>query len=78
MLSKSILSIFVLTLAVLTPVVAAGSGSDKYDPNNHCGAPFCGSTGSGSTGNVAAAGALARNSTANAVNDKASEKTPKT
>lgn len=48
MLSKSILSILVLTLAVLTPVVAAGGGSDKYDPYNHCGAPFCGSTGSGS------------------------------
>jgi hypothetical protein len=75
MLSKPIFSVLILAVAVLAPVVSAGGGSDKYDPYNHCGAPFCGST--GSTGNVAAAGALVRNSTADTANDQVGEKLPK-
>ncbi|KAF2629095.1 hypothetical protein BU25DRAFT_457340 [Macroventuria anomochaeta] len=75
MLPRPIFSLFFLTMTTLAPVASASGASDRYDPFNHCGAPFC-----GSTGNVAAAGALARverNGTAGIVNDKLNDKLPK-
>ncbi|KAJ4363874.1 hypothetical protein N0V95_000944 [Ascochyta clinopodiicola] len=51
---KYFLTIIFLAMAVFVPVIFA-TGSDRYDPFNHCGAPFCGSTGA-----AAGAGAVAR------------------
>jgi hypothetical protein len=54
MLTKSILSLLFLAIAIFAPTIHANA-SDRYDPYNHCGAPFCGSVGA-----AAAAGAVAR------------------
>lgn len=72
MLLKSILGAFAITLASMAHVAAASGSSNKYDPYNHCGAPFC-----GFTSNVATAGTLVRNGTADVANDKAGEEVPK-
>lgn len=70
--TKSILSIFAITLMVLAPIAAAGGPSPKYDPHNGCGAPLC-----GSTGNVAAAGEVVRKDTAKFANDEGGKEVAK-
>ncbi|UPX10192.1 uncharacterized protein EKO05_0000863 [Ascochyta rabiei] len=51
---KPFLTILFLAVAIFAPVSFA-SASGRYDPYNHCGAPFCGSVGA-----AAGAGAVAR------------------
>lgn len=54
MFAKTFFGVVFIAMAVFTAGTSA-SASDKYDPYNHCGAPFC-----GSTGGAAAAGVVAR------------------
>ncbi|KAJ4406576.1 hypothetical protein N0V91_004519 [Didymella pomorum] len=62
--TKSILSIFAITLMVLAPIAAAGGPSPKYDPHNGC-------------GNVAAAGEVVRKDTAKFANDEGGKEVAK-